>query len=251
MRTLPTHDDDPGCHEVEAAYLDMIASARRVIYAESQYFASRRIGAAIARRLTEENGPEVVIVNPRAAEGWLEPIVMDTARARLVDALRRIDTHGRFRVYHPVTAAEAEIYVHSKIMIVDDTCLRVGSSNFNNRSMRVDTECDVILADGNAAERARITALRDDLVAEHLGVPPDVVAAHLRRTGSLIQTIEALRGSGRSLVPYVLPDMSNIECWLADNEIFDPNGIDLLEPLNKRGLFKGWGKLRRKLRKRP
>jgi len=251
MRTLPTHDDDPGCHEIEAAYLDMIASARNVIYAESQYFASRRIGAAIAQRLTEENGPEVVIVNPRAAEGWLEPIVMDTARARLVEALRRIDTHGRFRLYHPVTAAEAEIYVHSKIMIVDDTCLRVGSSNFNNRSMRVDTECDVVLADGNAAERDRITALRNDLVAEHLGVTPDMVATHLRRTGSLIETIEALRGPGRSLVPYVLPDMSDIECWLADNEIFDPNGLDLLEPLNKRGLFKGWGKLRRKLRKRP
>jgi phosphatidylserine/phosphatidylglycerophosphate/cardiolipin synthase-like enzyme len=251
MRTLPTHDEDPGCHEIEAAYLDMIASARKVIYAESQYFASRRIGAAIAQRLTEENGPEVVIVNPRAAEGWLEPIVMDTARARLVEALRRIDTHGRFRLYHPVTAAEAEIYVHSKIMIVDDTCLRVGSSNFNNRSMRVDTECDVVLADGNAAERDRITALRNDLVAEHLEVTPDVVATHLRRTGSLIQTIEALRGPGRSLVPYVLPDMSDIECWLADNEIFDPNGLDLLEPLNKRGLFKGWGKLRRKLRKRP
>lgn len=250
LRTVPAHGDDPGCHEVEAAYLALIASARRVIYAESQYFASRRIGRAIARRLTEADGPEVVIVTPRHAEGWLEPLVMDTARARLAEALSRIDHHKRFRIYHPVTAGEADIYVHSKTMIVDDSCLRVGSSNLNNRSMRMDTECDVVLTASHDHDRARITALRDDLVAEHLGVAPQDVAAAMRQTGSLIATIESLRGAGRSLVPYTLPETSDAEDWLADNEILDPNGPDaVFEPFTKRGLFKGWGHLRRKIHK--
>ena len=248
MRTVPAYGDDPGCHEIESAYLALIASAKHVIYAESQYFASRRIAAAIAQRLVEDDGPEVVIINPHAAEGWLEPIVMDTARARLVDALRRIDRHGRFRLYHPVTEAEAHIYVHSKIMIVDDIHLRVGSSNFNNRSMRMDTECDVILTARDAAESSHITALRNDLVAEHLGVSSEDVATSLGQTGSLIRTIDTLRGAGRSLVPYAMPDTSDIENWLAENEILDPNGPDdMFEPLDKRGLFKGWGRLRRKL----
>ncbi|HEY0275012.1 MAG TPA: phospholipase D-like domain-containing protein [Paenirhodobacter sp.] len=35
--------------------------------------------------------------------------------------------------------------MHAKVMIVDDRVLRVGSSNFNNRSLRLDSECDVIL----------------------------------------------------------------------------------------------------------
>ncbi len=33
--------------------------------------------------------------------------------------------------------------VHSKVMIVDDGFLRVGSANLNNRSMGADTECDL------------------------------------------------------------------------------------------------------------
>ena len=74
--------------EIEALYLDLIARARRFIYAESQYFASRRIAEAIARRLDEADGPEIVLINPVAAQGWLEPIAMDTARARLFEALR-------------------------------------------------------------------------------------------------------------------------------------------------------------------
>ena len=112
-----------------------------------------------------------------------------------------------------MTEAEAHIYVHSKIMIVDDIHLRVGSSNFNNRSMRMDTECDVILTARDAAESSHITALRNDLVAEHLGVSSEDVATSLGQTGSLIRTIDTLRGAGRSLVPYAMPDTSDIENW--------------------------------------
>ncbi|MDX5402649.1 MAG: phospholipase D-like domain-containing protein [Rhodobacterales bacterium] len=250
MRTIPTYNDNPGVHEIEAAYLDLIASAKRVIYAESQYFASRRVGIALARRLAEEDGPEIVIINPQSAEGWLEPIVMDTARARLIEALRGVDKHGRFRVYHPRTAGGADIYVHSKITIIDDMYLRVGSSNFNNRSLRLDTECDVILTARNAAERDKITALRNDLVAEHLGVTPEDVAAHVTGSGSLIDAIETLRGEGRSLKPYAFPDTSDTADWVAETELLDPNGPDeMFEPVSKRGLFKGWGKLLRKARR--
>lgn len=81
-RTIPRIRDDEPVHEVEAAWLEMIAGARRMIYAESQYFASRRVAKAIALRLAEDDPPEIVIVNPVKAEGWLEPLAMDTARAR-------------------------------------------------------------------------------------------------------------------------------------------------------------------------
>src|SRR5690606_25395620 len=104
-----------------------------------QYFASRKIARAIAQRLREADGPEIVVVNPDTAEGWLEPIAMDSARARLVEALQRLDEHGRFRLYHPQTQGGQAIYVHAKILVVDDRLFRVGSSNFNNRSMRLDS----------------------------------------------------------------------------------------------------------------
>jgi hypothetical protein len=123
---MPEMDDQTPVHENEALFLAQIARAKRYVYIESQYFASRRVAEAIARRLDEENGPEFVIVNPLTAQGWLEPIAMDTARARLVEALRRRDRHGRFRIYHPFTAGGEPIYCHAKILIADDRVFRLG-----------------------------------------------------------------------------------------------------------------------------
>lgn len=248
-RTIPEMDDVEPAHEIEQLYVDLIAQAKTYIYAESQYFASRKIAHAIARRLEEEDGPEVVIINPHSAEGWLEPVAMDTARARLVESLKRIDKHGRFRIYHPVTEGGNEIYVHAKVTVVDDRILRVGSSNFNNRSMKLDTECDVVLSveDPDRDDlRDEIVMLRNDLLAEHLGVEIDKVAERLKDTGSLIAVIDELRGSGRTLVPYEIPELSGIEEWLADNEILDPDGPDeIFESTSKRGLFSGLGRIRK------
>jgi phosphatidylserine/phosphatidylglycerophosphate/cardiolipin synthase-like enzyme len=232
--------DQPAVREIEALYLDLIARAERWIYAESQYFASRKIAEAIARRLDEPDGPEIVIVNPVSAQGWLEPIAMDTARARLIEALRRRDRHGRFRVYHAENDAGEPIYIHAKVTVIDGEILRVGSSNFNNRSMRLDTECDVTI-DSTRADNARageaIAHVAHALVAEHTGSEPDVVARRLAETGSLIATIEALSpASGRRLRAYEAPDLNSIEEWLADNEVLDPEGPEeMFEALAERG----------------
>jgi phosphatidylserine/phosphatidylglycerophosphate/cardiolipin synthase-like enzyme len=122
--------------------------------------------------------------------------------------------------------------------------LRIGSANVNNRSMRLDTECDVsVRADQRPEMAERIRALRDALIAEHLGVAPDTVANAVARTGSLIATIEALITNGRSLVRYEIPDLSGVEQWLADNEVLDPEGPgEMFEPLSERGLFRRWFK---------
>lgn len=262
LRTLPKMKDVEPVHEIEEAWVDMIAGARRFIYAESQYFASRKIARAMAQRLIEDDPPEIVIINPHTANGWLEPVAMDTARARLVQALQRIDHRDRLRIYHPQTARGTGIYVHAKVTIMDDRVLRVGSSNFNNRSMRLDSECDVVLATdtpGNGpAERGDleqgdleqgIAALRNDLMAEHLGVTADRVAAEFAQTGSLIRTVENLRSDGRSLVPYQIPELSDFKEWLADNEILDPNGPEeIMEITSDASLFRGWHRVRSRLR---
>lgn len=249
-RSAPKMDDVVPVHEVEDAYIDMIARAKSVLYAESQYFASRRVAQALAEKLSADNSPEVVIVTPHSAEGWLEPLAMDTARATLVKALQALPHGDKLRLYHPVTASGAEIYVHAKIMVVDDQILRIGSSNLNNRSMRLDTECDVMLScdlTANSGEEPQILRLRNSLLAEHLGVSPEKVERVLAECdGSVIAMIETLRGQGRSLVPYEIPELNDLEQWLAENEILDPNGPDqVFEAPAKRGLLKGWGHLRR------
>src|SRR6185436_12917713 len=113
--------------EVEKLYLDMIAAARRVIYIENQYFTAPRIAAALERRLAEPNGPELVL--RLLSHGWLEEATMHVLRTRLIQRLRQADRHGRFRVYYPDVPALPEgkcIDVHSKLMIVDETVLRIG-----------------------------------------------------------------------------------------------------------------------------
>ena len=235
----------PGIGEVrtvEQSYIEQIAAARTAIYAENQYFASHRIAAAIEERLAEKDGPEVVIVCPQSSEGWLEEAAMDSARARLHEKLSLADRHGRLRLYHPFTARGCPIYVHAKILIVDDRLLRIGTSNFNNRSLGLDTECDLAIdagKTGNAATRATIRKLRDELLAEHLGVSPARVAKRVAAEGSLIAAIEALRGRGRSLRPYRRPEIDGTKKWLADSNLLDPENPDeLFEPIARRGLLR-------------
>jgi phosphatidylserine/phosphatidylglycerophosphate/cardiolipin synthase-like enzyme len=255
-RTSPAYLKETAVTEIEQLALDMINAAKRTVYAESQYFASRSVAQAIARRLSEPDGPEIVLVNPTTSDNWLGQIAMDTARARLAESLRRHDKYGRFRIYHPITAKGQAIYVHSKLMIVDDQYLRVGSSNINNRSMRFDQECDVALQAGTSEQLSmRITDFRDDLLAEHLGTTPERVKQTIDACGSLIAAIEQLRAERNNaqagtLKPYETPQISDIEKWLADNEILDPEGSEaVFEPIEKRGLFRG--RLKRPLRRKP
>ena len=75
----------------------------------------------------------------------------------------------------------------------------------------------------------------------------DVVEARIAETGSLIATIEALRGEGRSLVAYEVPDINAVEKWLADNEVLDPEGpAEMFEGFSNRGLFRRWFHRRRR-----
>lgn len=224
-RTIPEYEGQEETREIEALYLAAIGATRRALYIESQYFASRRIAEAMAARLSEEDPPEIVVVNPESMEGWLEAEAMGCARARLLQLVRDADRQGRFRIYTPVNQHGHAIYVHAKILVMDDRLLRIGSSNLNNRSLGYDTECDLAVeaARGDDDVRRRIRALRDDLLAEHLGAAPDAVSAAVDAAeGSLIAAIETLGGDGRTLKPFEPPDFGFLGEALAENDLLDP-----------------------------
>lgn len=244
-RTAPEYDGRPPVNEIEALYLAAIAAAKRTLYIESQYFASRKIAEAMALRLRQPDGPEIIVVNPETADGWLEEEVMGSSRARLLQMIHEADRHQRFRLYTPVTAGGKPIYVHAKVMVVDDRLLRVGSSNLNNRSLGFDTECDLSVearpgaADAGALSRS-IVGLRDDLLAEHLGVPNAIFERQLESAdGSVIGAIEALRSTGRSLRPFKAPSLNEVEASvIEENQLLDPE-----RPASR------WRSLRRGLRR--
>jgi phosphatidylserine/phosphatidylglycerophosphate/cardiolipin synthase-like enzyme len=67
-RTMPQYQEQSQVSEIEAGKLAMIYSARKTLCIESQYFASRTIAQAVAERLSEDDGPEVILINPEGAE---------------------------------------------------------------------------------------------------------------------------------------------------------------------------------------
>src|SRR3569832_835489 len=136
-RTIPEYDGNEEVRESERLYLDAIAAAERCIYIENQYFTSAVIAEALAARLREAEGPEIVIVLPHSTEGWLAQATMDVIRLRLLQRLKDADHAGRLRIFYPDIPglSDKPINVHAKLMVVDDDFVRVGSSNLNNRSM--------------------------------------------------------------------------------------------------------------------
>ena len=230
--------------EVEALFIDLVKAARKTVYIETQYFSSRTVAEAIAARLQEPSGPEFVVINPREGRGWLDEGVMGPARYELLKVLRERDRHGRFRIYSPVTDRGCDIYVHAKIMIVDDLLLRVGSANLNNRSMGLDSECDLLIdARKSPPAKATIRRIRADLLAEHLGLKPDECARACEEAGSLIEAIEKLRGRGRTLVPLDPEEPPNLQKAMARSELLDPEGSgELFEPRARPGLLSRLGR---------
>ena len=223
-RTAPAYEGEPGVQEVKQLYLDAIAAARRSIYIENQYFTSPAAGDAIAARLREPEGPEVVVVSRRNASGWLEQNTMYVQRARLLRRLRELDANGRLQAYFPDQAGLKEhcIDLHSKLMLVDERLLRVGSANLNNRSFGLDTECDLAIESSGSRIAEAIAALRCRLLGEHLGVGSERVAAELERRGSLTAAIEALRGNERTLTPIPHVIDPEIDAAVPEGPLIDP-----------------------------
>lgn len=209
-RTLPhgyRHDENGVASrpvlEVERLFVDSIKAARDFIYIENQYFTSKTLARALAARMREEDGPDVVLILPRDQTGWIEESTMGILRSEALRTVEEADRFNRFKCYYPVVPGLEQGYVkvHSKLMIVDDEFVRVGSSNMNARSMGVDTECDLSLeAEGRADVKEAIARVRKSLLCEHLGVSIGEFDARFERLGSLARTVESLRGGARGLI---------------------------------------------------
>jgi phosphatidylserine/phosphatidylglycerophosphate/cardiolipin synthase-like enzyme len=232
-RTEPGRDGRSSVREVEALNSDAIHAARRLIYLETQYLTARSLCDDLAAQLAKRDGPEVVAVVPRDATDSLEKWTMGVMRGRLVSRLRGADRHGRLRVVYPTVPGigRGSVKVHSKVLIVDDRFLRIGSSNFCNRSLGVDTECDVsIEADGDPRIAHAIAALHCRLLAEHLGRSPGQVADETARSGSVVGFIDDHRNSERALIELEVRDEGPLERIICSMACVDPlNPLQLVK----------------------
>lgn len=225
-RTQPSHEDQQEVREIEQLYVDAIAAARNNIFMESQYVTAHRVGDALQARLSDPHAPEAVIVTRMKSAGWLEHRTMDTLRARLIRRLRAAVKPDRFRVYWPTAgwlSADTYIAVHSKLLMVDDSILTIGSANCSNRSMGLDAECNLVIH-GTQSEsvEAGLRGLRQRLLGEHLGRDAAVVAGAEERTGSMIGMIDELNGGIRRLQEYSCEIDDPSETLLPPATLVDP-----------------------------
>lgn len=140
--------------------------------------------------------------------------------------LNAADRYGRFRAYAPHAPKGGTITLHSKVAIVDDRLIRLGSSNPNNRSLGFDTECDVAVEGENGRRiREAIRATRTQFIAHFLGCSEERFEEAVARHGGLIAAIEALdRGSVRRLRPMRPTGAGPIGALVAWPDIGDPSG---------------------------
>ena len=243
----PTRTEN--CREICDLHLDAIAAAQRLIYIETQYFSSREVGAALCARLRvqDETSMDVVIVLNMKAETLKEEIAVGLAQAKVIAELREaaLGTRHRLGIYYTVPATEDGVeperatYIHSKIMIVDDRFLTVGSANLTNRSQCVDTELNMTVETTDSGDDLgrSIVQARRSLIAEHLGVPD---AAAFDASG-LVATLDDLarRREGRLRLHPSPTENERAAIEIIDPQAlpFDPAGVESHD--HDRSLFVG------------
>lgn len=237
-RHRPEGSEPERAHEVLDLYVDAIGAAERSIYVETQYFSSRDIADALVRRLQAKERPalDVVLILNMRAETMKEEIAVGLAQAKVLADLRSAarGTQHQLGIYYTVPARsdgrepERATYIHSKVMIVDDGLLNVGSANLTNRSCSVDTELNATYechAKGDALARC-IEGIRLGLLAEHLGVTGRTLSFDEGRVKSLDERAQRREGRLRLHPSPTERERTVIEVVDPQALPFDPHGVE-------------------------
>jgi len=194
---------------IEAAYRRTFARARRLIYIEDQYLWAPVVAKVLAAALRADPDLYVIAVVPRYPDR--EGVARWPSLVGREEAIRLCHAAAaeRFAIYDLENEAGTPIYVHAKVVVVDDVWAMIGSDNLNRRSWTHDSElsCSVLDEDRDSREptdpaglgdgaRRFARDLRLQLWREHLGRPEDDPAADLLDPA---EAFEALRASAERL----------------------------------------------------
>lgn len=220
--------------EIQHLFERALSAAEHLVYIETQYFTSKALAEALCMRLADDKRSklQVVLVMPDGADSPKEDFVLGNrqraVRKLIAEFARRNGHEFRLLMSSESTPDDPSpaTFIHSKLLIVDDQFLSIGSANFTNRSMRVDGELNAawetrLEPPERAAElEADIRALRASLLAEHSGTHD---AAFFEPMHEMIQRIDqACATRGGKLHCQGLPDPQDDNPLLI--AIFDPSG---------------------------
>ncbi len=224
-RTLPAYLGREPVREIEKLHVEVIRGAKRYLYFENQYYTSRRVHAELLKSLSKPRGPRIMLVLPRQAGDWLEQNTMNALRERNIADLRSADRHGRLEVRyaHSDRLGDGWINLHSKVFVADDEIVKIGSSNLTNRSMGLDTECDLVFEARDEDERQVVRRFLARLLGEHMGVDPEGIRERLERSQTPNDILAMQKDSPRRLEELTVdPDAAYFDPKDAGAEIIDP-----------------------------
>jgi phosphatidylserine/phosphatidylglycerophosphate/cardiolipin synthase-like enzyme len=224
-RTKPA-GTTPAVQEVCAVLRDALTAAERLIYVETQYFTSRTITGTLLERLRDPNKPrlQVLILMPRGADTGKEKFALgDLQSAMLADLEAAAEQHGHELSFLCSAVAgencEQATFIHSKVLIVDDELLCVGSANMTERSMSLDSElCLFWHAEPGSELSQDIRDVRASLLAEHSGQPLETIT----ELDGLTARVRAAIESGQSRLRSCHFDPVSVN--LLKQAMFDPPG---------------------------
>lgn len=165
--------------EVERSLIAGIRSATSFVYIENQFTSAIKFAQELAEQMHRVPSLRVLVVAPKLHSSWLESQAMQNGRGAFIDCFSQAGVADRIRFVTPVSRSgdtEAAVMVHSKLMIVDDQILRIGSANLNNRSMGADSECDLIFEATSDEHREFIASVRHRLIAHFCDLDPGIIA---------------------------------------------------------------------------
>ena len=233
-RTEPAWHGAPAVREIAALTLDAIASARSLIYLENQYFTWPLAVEALAARLAEPDGPEVVLVCTGKSPSYFDRITMDRARSTALWRLKSSDVFGRFHALAPSAREGRPIVAHAKLMVIDDALARISSANLNNRSHGFDTECELVVEAAAPEDRAALARFRDGLAGHWIDRSAAEVAELREAGGRLAEALWAL-DAGRRLRPLEPKRLGPVGEFIAEFHVGDPTDTsDSLRPFRRR-----------------
>lgn len=185
-------------YAIAETWLNAIRQAREYILIEDQYFRIPMLTDELARRMEAMPSLRVVVITKPISE-WTDPGCAWTRRTHeqmlarfgsryTLLQLQAFDTEVTWGIDETESRFQT-MDVHSKLLIVDDVFLSVGSCNKNNRGVVYEGELNLAVHD-----RAWVTAARRRVIANML--PAGTVLAE-SVTGWFTQMIQAAQYNDR------------------------------------------------------
>jgi phosphatidylserine/phosphatidylglycerophosphate/cardiolipin synthase-like enzyme len=146
-------------------YENAIDAAREAIYIEDQYIASPQIVEHLHGAL--KRGVDVVFLCPADPEQQIKDSRKNPKAAPFYERVAALGAYPNFTLAgiaaRQSDGSECIVYVHDKIMLVDDLWATIGSCNIATQSFFCDAEMNVSVWDNYI-----VHALRSELLEEHL-----------------------------------------------------------------------------------